>query len=110
MLKCQLDSHRTFLNFLLHNSPLTSIFEKSLGKSTGTLDPETLAYINTCLNLHLLTSILEPSFEESTGKLELFDPGDLLHELLNKEQFDTENFPSRTFNSGTANCDLGMAI
>jgi len=34
----------------------------------------------------------------------------LLHELLNKEQFDTENFPSRTFNSGTANCDLGMAI
>jgi len=59
---------------------------------------------------HLLTSILEPSFEESTGKLELFDPGDLLHELLNKEQFDTENFPSRTFNSGTANCDLGMAI
>ena len=110
MLKCQLDSNRTFLNFLLHNSPLTSIFEKSLGKSTGTLDPETLAYINTCLNLHLLPSILEPSFEASTGKLELFDPGDLLHELLNKEQFDTENFPSRTFNSGTANCDMGMAI
>ena len=110
MLKCQLDSNRTFLNFLLHNSPLTSIFEKSLGKSTGTLNPGTLAYINTCLNLHLLTSILEPSFEESTGKLELFDPGDLLHELLNKEQFDTENFPSRTFNSGTATCDLGMAI
>ena len=99
-----------YINTCLHLHLLTSILETSFGESTGTLDPGTLAYIYTCLHLYLLTSILEPSFGESTGTLELFDPGNLLHELLNKEQFDTGNFASRTFDSGTANCDLGLAI